>query len=143
MEKRTEAPVLIVEDDVDIRRILETILVEDGLPVVACSNGSDALAWLEERRPALIVLDLSLPKMPGEEVAHSARQRFGQTLPILVVTGDSRARERTEQAETFVYLTKPFDNEELLRVVHALVDPEAPLGMFTQTTLGTRGGNPC
>jgi chemosensory pili system protein ChpA (sensor histidine kinase/response regulator) len=141
MEKRADAPVLIVEDDLDIRRILETILVEDGLPVVACSNGVEALAWLEQQRPALIILDLSLPKMPGEEVAHTARHRFGQTLPILVVTGDSRARERTEQAETFVYLTKPFDNDELLRVVHALVDPEAPLGMFTETTFDRDGGS--
>jgi len=57
------------------------------------------------------------------------------------VTGDSRARERTEQAETFVYLTKPFDNDELLRVVHALVDPEAPLGMFTETTFDRDGGS--
>jgi len=134
MERHGEMPALIVEDDLGMRQLLETVLVEDGLPVAVCSNGFDALAWLEQRRPALILLDLSLPRMPGEAVAHNARQRYGQTLPILVVTGDIHARERTEQAEAFVYLTKPFDNEELLRVVHALINPEAPLGVFTKAT---------
>ena len=127
-----DVPVLIVEDDSSVRELLANILLDDGLSVAQCSDGSDALVWLERQRPALILLDLELPSTPGEEVAHMARRRFGNTLPILVVTGDSHPRERTEQAETFVYLTKPFDNAELLRMVHALINPEAPLGIFAE-----------
>lgn len=134
IEQPVQAPVLIVEDDPDARELLETILEGDGLPVVAFANGIDAVAWLEQHRPGLILLDLALPGMPGEEVAHTARQRYSRSLPILVVTGGGYARERTEQAETFVYLTKPFDISELLRVVRALIGPEPPFGMFIRAT---------
>ena len=129
-EQPAPAPVLIVEDDADARELLETILVGDGLAVQAYASGTAASAWLEGHRPGLILLDLALPGMPGEEVAHTARRRYGRALPILVVTGGGAARERTEQADTFVYLTKPFEIAELLRVVHALLSPEPPFGLF-------------
>jgi CheY-like chemotaxis protein len=129
-EEPTEAPVLIVEDDPDARELLETILVGDGLTVRAYGSGTAASAWLEGHRPGLILLDLALPGMPGEEVAHTARRRYGRGLPILVVTGGGAARERTEQAETFVYLTKPFEIAELLAVVRALLSTEPPFGRF-------------
>ena len=140
MATHPELPVLIVEDDSGVRELLATLLGDNGLSVAICPNGSDALAWLEQQRPALILLDLALPMISGEEVAHSARRRFGAALPILVVTGDAHPRERTEQADTFVYMTKPFDNDELLRVVRALINPEEPLGVFTAAASGEGGG---
>lgn len=139
-EEHAEMPVLIVEDDPDARELFTTILQDDGLPAVAYANGTDAIAWLEQQQPALILLDLTLPGVPGEEVAHAARHRYGQALPILVVTGVDHARERTEQAETFVYLTKPFEIAELLRVVHALLSPEPPFGKFVEAPLREEGG---
>jgi chemosensory pili system protein ChpA (sensor histidine kinase/response regulator) len=141
IEQQSQAPVLVVEDDPDARELLETILQEDGLTVAAFANGVDAIAWLEQNRPVLILLDLALPGMPGEEVAHTARNRYGQALPILVVTGGGFARERTEQAETFVYLTKPFQFTELLDVVHALIGPEPPFGTFIKAPPGNGGGD--
>jgi DNA-binding response OmpR family regulator len=127
-------PVLIVEDDPGVRELLAIILLEVGLSVAVCSNVPDALTWLEQQRPALIVLDLAFPRMCGEDIAHTARRRFGQTLPILVITGDRYARERTERAETFVFLAKPFDHDDVLRVVRGLVDQETPPGIFVEGT---------
>jgi DNA-binding response OmpR family regulator len=141
-EERAEEPVLIVEDDPDARELLETILAGDGLTVRAYGSGTAASAWLEGHRPGLILLDLALPGMPGEEVAHTARRRYGQGLPILVVTGGGAARERTEQAETFVYLTKPFEIAELLAVVHALLSPEPPFGRFLTAPPTDGAGGP-
>ena len=141
-EERAAEPVLIVEDDPDARELLETILAGDGLTVRAYGSGTAASAWLEGHRPGLILLDLALPGMPGEEVAHTARRRYGRSLPILVVTGGGAARERTEQAETFVYLTKPFEIAELLAVVHALLSPEPPFGRFLTAPPPDGAGEP-
>lgn len=126
------APVLVVEDDRDTRLLIQTLLQENGLEVAAFANGREAAVWLEDHRPVLIVLDLTLPGMPGEDVALNAHSRYGRSVPILVVTGDTRPRERTEEADAFVYLTKPFDDHELLSVVEGLLGPEPPFGEFIQ-----------
>jgi two-component system sensor histidine kinase ChiS len=126
------APVLVVEDDPDTRLLIQTLLQEEGLDVTPFANGRDAVRWLDEHEPALIVLDMTLPGMSGEDVALNAHSRYGRKVPILVVTGDRRPRERTEEADTFVYLTKPFDDDELLRVVEGLLGPEPPFGEFIQ-----------
>lgn len=128
----TRAPVLVVEDDTDTRQLIQTLLQENGLEVAPFANGPDAVRWLDEHEPALIVLDLTLPGMSGEDVALNAHSRYGRRVPILVVTGDSHPRERTEEADTFVYLTKPFDDHELLSVVEGLLGPEPPFGEFIQ-----------
>ena len=130
----SRAPILVVEDDSDTRELIQTLLQENGLEVAPFANGRDAALWLEEHEPALIVLDLTLPGMPGEDVALNAHSRYGRKLPILVVTGDSHPRERTEEADAFVYLTKPFDDHELLSVVEGLLGPEPPFGTFIQAS---------
>ena len=73
------ANILVVEDDVDINRLLCTILEEAGYSCRAAFSGSEALLWAEKYEYDLIVLDLMLPGVTGEELI--ARIRQGKTIP--------------------------------------------------------------
>jgi CheY-like chemotaxis protein len=90
--------VLLVEDDRDIRELMQAGLEDAGLPVAAVADGEHALTWATTHRPAVVVLDMRLPGIDGEEVAARLRAALGATLPILVVTAVADPLERTERA---------------------------------------------
>jgi DNA-binding response OmpR family regulator len=127
----TVAPrVLLVEDDRDIRELMQAGLEDAGLPVAAMADGEQALTWAMAHRPAVVVLDMRLPGMEGEEVATRLRTALGAALPILVVTAVSDPQERTERAGGMLYLRKPFDIDELVTAVRAVLyaaSPDAPV----------------
>jgi DNA-binding response OmpR family regulator len=120
------APILIVEDDPDTRALLQATLAEEGLTVATAADGQAALRWLDRQRPALLLLDLSLPDLRGEDIARVAHARYGPGLPILVVTGASGAQHRAGAAGSLVYLAKPFELATLVGVVTALLASPAP-----------------
>jgi two-component system response regulator TctD len=114
--------VLLVEDDLDLVDALGRVLASRGFGLVCCADGKEALAWLRKRQFDVAVLDLSLPGLDGLEVLQRLRDQ-GQRLPVLVVTArgsvDDRVRGLTLGADD--YLTKPFDTEELVARILALV----------------------
>ena len=120
------APVLVVEDDPDTRELLQTTLEAEGLAVATAADGQAALRWLDRQRPALLLLDLSLPDLRGEDLAKVAQARYGPALPVLVVTGASQAQHRASAAGSLVYLAKPFELATLVGIVTALLAPAAP-----------------
>jgi inner membrane transporter RhtA len=73
------------------------------------------------QRPALLLLDLSLPDLRGEDLAKVAQARYGPALPVLVVTGASQAQHRASAAGSLVYLAKPFELATLVGIVRALL----------------------
>lgn len=111
--------ILIVEDDEDINRLLRTILEGAGYTCRSAFSGSEAMLWAEKYDYDLVMLDLMLPGMSGEEFI--ARIRAGRTMPILVlsakVTVEDRVRALGLGADD--YITKPFDNREVLARVEA------------------------
>ena len=115
----TEATrVLIVDDDPEIREVVTWLLEDEGLPVETAADGQRALDCATRVRPALIVLDMGLPIMSGEEVAHRLRAHYGEPPPIIVVSADGRAAEKAARIGAQGYLHKPFDIEVLVRLVH-------------------------
>jgi DNA-binding response OmpR family regulator len=106
-----------VEDDSDIRAMLEMALVSEGYEVLAASNGAVALDLAQQSWPDLILLDLKMPGMNGWEFATHYRQQAAQPAPIVVLTASRDADGPGAQVEIDGYLNKPFELDELLEVV--------------------------
>jgi DNA-binding response OmpR family regulator len=120
--------VLIVEDDVVLRRGLSDLLAGAGHSVESESDGADALRRATEEAFDLILLDLTLPRLDGIEVCRRVRVAR-PSLPILVLTarGSEDEKVRGLQAGADDYVTKPFGARELLARVEALARRSAGL----------------
>jgi two-component system, OmpR family, response regulator len=107
--------ILVVEDDPDLRVLYSSTLRIAGFDVESCADGLDALHHIENRPPALLVLDIGLPRISGrtvyEEVASRPRTR---RLPIVVVTGDPGD---LKESRWLCILRKPIDLDALITTV--------------------------
>lgn len=108
---------MVVDDDPEIRDVVRWLLEDEGWTVETASDGRDALERATRARPALIVLDMGLPILSGEEVANRLRVYFEEPPPIVVVSADGRAGEKAARIGAAAYLHKPFDVDELARMV--------------------------
>ena len=111
--------ILVVEDDADINRLLCTILESAGYACRAAFSGSEALLWVEKYDYDLIILDLMLPGVTGEELI--ARIRRGKTMPIIVASAKVGVSDRVNVLRLGAddFIPKPFDNAEVLARVEA------------------------
>jgi two-component system, OmpR family, response regulator MprA len=114
--------ILVVDDDAPIRRMLERTLTAEGYQVVTAADGGAALATIEQSVPDLIVLDVAMPGMDGLAVCRRARAR-GLATPILLLTARDSLSDRVGGLDAGAddYLVKPFETEELLARVRALL----------------------
>jgi DNA-binding response OmpR family regulator len=110
-------PVLVVEDDYEIQKMIRWLLEDEGLAVETAGNGEEALRQVMDHRPALIVLDLNLPILDGEEVVAAVRAIYGDSVPIVVVSSDTNRTERARKIGAVESLRKPFDIDDLVEAV--------------------------
>ncbi len=120
--------VLVVEDDLDLLGLVEMLLQDAGYPVRTASNGLLALQRVAEEMPALILLDMRMPVMNGWEFAREFRARHGRACPIVVVTAAENAQLRAAEVEAEGWLAKPFDLDDVLRMVARFVPQPKPSG---------------
>lgn len=117
-------PVLVVDDDASQRSLLRAILQRVGLEVTEAEDGESALRSAARQPPSLVLLDVQLPLVGGYEVCHELRERHGQDLPIVFVSG-TRVESADRTAGILLgaddYITKPFDPDELLARVRRLL----------------------
>ncbi len=113
--------VLVVEDEAKIRNLLRSYLERAGLDVLTTASGAAAIAMVARAAPDLVILDLKLPDVPGEEVAREVRH--SSTVPILMLTAKSSQRDRITGLELGAddYVTKPFSPRELILRVQAVL----------------------
>jgi DNA-binding response OmpR family regulator len=125
-------PILIVEDDPSIRQLLRDALEQEGFEVVSASDGEEAIALAERRRPLAVILDMGLPLVEGPEVAERIRDKYGDLVPFVIVTASRRIEEAASRIRAACYLTKPFDVTDLVKAVRASIElPEdAPNGVI-------------
>jgi two-component system response regulator (stage 0 sporulation protein F) len=125
-KKGAAGTILVVEDDPAVRMVVELAVESDGITVHGEGNGSRALQWLEKNRPAMLVLDLDLPGANGAELAVAARERYGDKLPILIMSGLPNCRQIANKLGASGCLAKPFDLDVLTTFVRgAVIDTPA------------------
>ncbi len=115
------ASVLVVEDERKIRDLLRSYLEHDGLDVITTDSGAEAIRLAREAAPDLIVLDLMLPDVPGEEVAREVRA--ASATPIMMLTAKTGTEDRIHGLELGAddYVTKPFSPREVLLRARAIL----------------------
>src|SRR5918992_2502449 len=120
--------VLVVEDDADIAGVLRRSLDKEGYQVRVAGDGESALQESSVFAPDAVVLDLGLPKLDGVEVCR--RLREAGDVPILVLTARDAVESRVEGLDSGAddYLVKPFEREELLARLRALLRRRPPRG---------------
>jgi two-component system, OmpR family, response regulator MprA len=120
--------VLVVEDDTDIAGVLRRSLDKEGYEVRVAADGEAALDQAGDFEPDAVVLDLGLPKLDGVEVCR--RLRNGGDMPILILTARDAVEARVEGLDSGAddYLVKPFEREELLARLRAMLRRRPPRG---------------
>jgi CheY-like chemotaxis protein len=122
-----EGTVLYVEDNRSNIRLLERLLARrPRVTLFTASTGESALEIVRQRHPGLILLDLHLPDMPGEEILRRIwADPATRSIPVAVLSADATARQqqRLLAAGAVAYLTKPLDVVSLLRVVDERLAP--------------------
>jgi two-component system alkaline phosphatase synthesis response regulator PhoP len=114
--------ILVVEDDVGIRVVLQDALTSQGYEVAAAENGVKGLELAKQLRPDLVILDVMLPLMDGFEVCKKIRKE-GITSPVMMLTVKDEEVDKVLGLELGAddYVTKPFSVKELLARVKALL----------------------
>ena len=113
--------VLVVEDEKHLNRIITEAMEDEGYSVDSCFNGADALDYALSAVYDVMILDIMLPKMDGLELVRRLR-RGGNHTPVLFLTARDSVADKVEGLESGgdYYLTKPFDFQELIAVVHVM-----------------------
>jgi DNA-binding NarL/FixJ family response regulator len=133
---RTDAAkILIVDDDELFRTFVASLLERAGYATAEASTGEEALTSVRQETPACILLDVLLPRATGYEVCRELRDKYGEALPIVFVTG-----ERTEPADRVAglligaddYILKPFDPDELIARVRRLMVRSGVFAMLVE-----------
>jgi two-component system response regulator MprA len=133
--------ILIIEDDEGIVRVLRRALSYEGYTVDTALDGETGLNMARDHHPDLVILDLMLPGMDGIEVCQ--RLRAGGSMPIIMLTAKDAVQDRVQGLDAGAddYMTKPFDLEELLARLRALLRrtqmERAPVLSFVDLSLDT------
>jgi DNA-binding response OmpR family regulator len=115
--------VMIIDDSTTVRKIIENCLIQKGFEVQGFPDGVEAIRWLTQpgtQVPDLVILDISLPKMDGYEVARrlKSKPQFSNTVIVMLSRHDGmidRLKGRLVGAKD--YLTKPFKTQDIVNVI--------------------------
>ncbi|KAF0197179.1 MAG: Response regulator with CheY-like receiver domain and winged-helix DNA-binding domain [Bacillota bacterium] len=116
------ARILLVDDNVKIRKLMEIYLKRDAFEVLQAEDGTEALSVLKKHNINLIVADIMMPEMDGYELTEQLRDA-GFTMPILMVTAKETYADKKKGFEMGAddYMTKPVDMDEMLLRIKALL----------------------
>ncbi|MBD0338406.1 MAG: response regulator transcription factor [Thermoleophilia bacterium] len=117
----SEATVLIVDDEADVRGLLREILTRAGYEVLEAADGQEGLRTFYAERPDLVVLDVSMPVMDGWDTLERIRELSEVPVIMLTARGEELQRVRGLAAGADDYVTKPFGRQELVARVQALL----------------------
>jgi len=114
--------ILVVDDDPRILHMLCSFLRADGYDVATAEDGTKALELIAAAPPALVLLDLNLPDIQGDEVFQKARAT-GYFGPVVLISADLRAEQVAREMGAEGCLTKPFDPSDLFQLLEQLLEP--------------------
>lgn len=119
--------ILIVDDEPHLRTLIHQTLEEledEGVELLLAANGEEALATIESRRPALVFLDVMMPKLSGFDVCQRAKQGLGLSdvyIVLLTAKGQEMDRQKGLDVGADLYMTKPFDPDALLEKARSVL----------------------
>ncbi|MCV6624638.1 MAG: Hpt domain-containing protein [Cellvibrionaceae bacterium] len=119
-----EITVMVVDDSVTVRKVSSRFLERQGYRVITAKDGMEALKVLQDEIPAIMLLDIEMPRMDGFEVAKNVRSsRRLQDLPIIMITSRTGEKHRDRAMELGVnrYMGKPYQEEALLENINDLI----------------------
>ena len=133
--------ILVVDDEPDIRILVQEILQDEDYQVATAENGIAARAALRERRPDLVLLDLKLPDMDGMNVLKEIRREKPE-LHVIIMTGYASVASAVEVMKlgAFDYLPKPFEPDDLKKAVGRAFERRNRLGQGEDTLEAQRIG---
>ena len=126
-----ESKILIVDDEAHIRMLIEQTLEEledQGVEILTADNGVDALELIKSEKPKLVFLDVMMPKMNGFDVCRTVKRELGMDdvyIVMLTAKGQEFDRQRGNEVGANIYMTKPFDPDELLAKANEVLGLEA------------------
>ena len=124
------AKILVVDDDPNVQRLLGYTLKQEGYEVVVASDGAEGFKLWSDEVPALVLLDVMLPKLDGYQVAAKIREEEGSAshVPIIMLTAEAEVEQKIRglRAGADDYLVKPFHPAELLARIRSLLARFAP-----------------
>jgi DNA-binding response OmpR family regulator len=115
--------VLVVEDDSKIRQLVKIYLTQEGYEVSEAVNGLRAKEKIEELDPCILILDLMLPEVSGEEVCRWVREDLKSTVPIIILSAKASEKNRIQGFKLGAddYVVKPFSPAELMVRIEAVL----------------------
>lgn len=115
--------VLVVEDDPKIRELIKIYLTKEGYEVSEANNGTEAKKKIEELDPCIVILDLMLPEISGEEICRWIREDLKSMMPIIMLSAKVSEKSRIQGFKLGAddYVVKPFSPGELMRRVEAVL----------------------
>ena len=118
--------ILVIDDDRNILAIIELYLKKAGFAVASCTTGYEAMQMFRSTKPTLVVLDVMLPGQDGWSILHEIRQE--STTPVIMLTakGDTGERVRGLELGADDYIAQPFDSNELVARIKAVLRRFAP-----------------
>lgn len=118
-----KAHILLIDDEKNYLLVLQTLLEDEGYTVTAINDPETALAFLDESEVDVVVTDMKMPKVTGEEVLKRVKKEWPH-IPVLIMTafGSIESAVDVMKYGAFDYITKPFSNDELLLSIHNAVE---------------------
>jgi chemosensory pili system protein ChpA (sensor histidine kinase/response regulator) len=120
--------IMVIDDSITMRKVTARILERHNIHAITAKDGLDAVAMLQTQVPDLAILDIEMPRMDGfEVVAHVRNQPYLRHLPVIMVTsrGGEKHRERAMKLGVNDYLTKPYQEEQLMQSIRKILGERA------------------
>lgn len=113
--------ILVVDDSVVIRKMVEIALENESYNIVSVANGKDALSYLDEKEPNIVILDIMLPDVNGLDVLKAIKA--SKNIPVVMLSAKDTPRETGKAKELGAddFIPKPFKDEELIGKIHELI----------------------
>jgi chemosensory pili system protein ChpA (sensor histidine kinase/response regulator) len=118
--------VMVVDDSITVRKVTSRHLQKRGIDVIVAKDGIDALEQLREQMPDVMLVDIEMPRMDGYELTTTVRSNPAlRHIPIIMITSRAGAkhRDRALQLGVNLYMTKPYQEDELFRNIDAMLSP--------------------
>ena len=116
--------ICVIEDNKPVRKLFTTLLTKSGFTVFDFEYGLDAIEWLRKNQPVIVLSDILLPDTSGKDVLMAIREIYGDTMPVVAITGFAHASDRAKYLELGFnsYIPKPINTSTFVSEVSDIIE---------------------